>query len=173
METQEKIRLYRIAQPYLQYLHKIEPKVMCNKEGMYDRPHVGILLIQNGHRYFAPLSSYKPSKHDKINNHSIFKILDTDQTKLAVIQFNNMIPILDSVITEMDFEKEKEDYKILLQKEYLFISRNSDDICEKAEKLYKDVVEKQSSFFTRISNNFTLLEEKYTDFPLQTPSKSL
>lgn len=173
METQEQIRLYRISQPYLKYLHQFESKVMCNKEGMHDRPHLGILLEKNGNKYFAPLSSYKPKKHDRINNHSIFKILDTDQTKLAVIQFNNMIPILESEITEIIFEDEEEHYKNFLQKEYLFIDRNSEEIRRKADKLYRDVVEKENPFFIGISNNFKLLEEKYLDFKAIPEVKSL
>lgn len=163
METQQTLLLYRISQPYLQYLFQFEPKVMCNKDGLYDRPHVGILLEQNGHKYFAPLSSYKP-KHERIKNYAIFRVLDTNGKKLSVIQFNNMIPILDSEITEIDFDNEPEDYKILLQKEYLFIEKNSEDILTKAAKVYKDVVETQNPFFVRISNNFNLLEEKYIHF---------
>lgn len=172
METQKTILLYRISQPYLQFLHQIESKVMCNKDGLYDRPHVGILLQQNEHKYFAPLSSYKP-KHDRINNHSIFKISDTNGRKLSVIQFNNMIPILDSEITEMNFDDEAEDYKILLQKEYFFIDRNSEEICQKAEKLYRDVVVTENPFFVKISNNFVLLEEKYKEFAAFSQSESL
>ena len=173
MGTQEQIRLYRISQRYLTYLHQFEPKVMCHKEGMHDRPHLGILLQKGDHKYFAPISSYKQKKHDKITNHSIFKILDENQTKIAVIQFNNMIPILESEITEIIFANEEERYKNFLQKEYLFIDKNSEEILRKADKLYKDVVEKKNPFFVRISNDFTLLEEKYLDFKAVPEMKSL
>ena len=68
------------------------------------RKYIGIVFQINGINYFAPLSSYK-TKHVKMRESVDFiKIKD-----YAVINLNNMIPIPQSQIVEIDINKEKYD----------------------------------------------------------------
>mgnify|MGYP003338948517 FL=1 len=56
-----------ISDEYIDYLHKLEPKVMLNKEKIertYHRKYLGLIQKINGHKYFIPLSSPKPKDYD-------------------------------------------------------------------------------------------------------------
>lgn len=52
-----KLKLYRVTNHYLNFLREIEPKIPMNKDNGKDRPFVGIVLSVNGIKYIAPLSS--------------------------------------------------------------------------------------------------------------------
>lgn len=158
------MNFYRITDEYIQFLKQIDGKILNNFNENQRRPYCGVIITIGVHQYFAPLSSYKPKKHDKIRNNTIFKVYGKDETeKLAVIHLNNMFPILQSEIEWMDFSLEGEKYKTLLEKEYSYIISNQEDIKNKALKLYHDV-KKGNSFLKKLSCDFILLEENYIKF---------
>ena len=85
------------------------------------------------HQYFAPLSSYKEAKHGKINNNTVFKIHNRNNTKkLAVIHLNNMFPIIPSEIETIDFNQQEAKYRNLLRDEYRFVIQNQEAIRDRA-----------------------------------------
>ena len=68
-----------------------------------NRKYIGVVFEIKGMKYFAPLSSFK-DKHKKMKESIDFiKIKD-----YAVINLNNMIPVPDSQIVDIDINKEKE-----------------------------------------------------------------
>ncbi|MBJ6360459.1 type III toxin-antitoxin system ToxN/AbiQ family toxin [Paenibacillus sp. MAHUQ-46] len=81
MMIQEKIQFYRITDIYLQFLHTIEPNIQSNYP-YRAKPHIGVLINIGVHQYFAPLSSYKSHKYDRIknSNRTIFKVYGKDET---------------------------------------------------------------------------------------------
>ena len=113
----------------------------------------------------APISSYK-TKHDKISNHTIHKVIDGN-AKLAVIKLNCMFPIIHSEIKVMEFENEEEKYKDLLEQEYRIVKKEQQQIKHKAKKMYVDIG-KGKPFFTKISCNFPKLEQEYVKFVRKT-----
>ena len=72
-----------------------------------------LFLEVKGIKYFAPLSSFK-NKHKQMKEGVDFiKIKD-----YAVINLNNLIPVPDSQIVDIDINKEKSaSYRYLLQAE--------------------------------------------------------
>ena len=60
----DNIKLYEIDEAYIDYLLPAAPHLFQNKKpGQQNtRKYIGVLLIVNGHEYFAPLSSFK-EKH--------------------------------------------------------------------------------------------------------------
>lgn len=157
------MQFYRITDRYLNFLRGIDNKIHPNYPHI-SKPHVGVIININSHQYFAPLSSYKP-KHDKIKNHSIYKIYgDTNKKeKLSVIHLNNMFPIIQTEIERIDFSLEEAKYKTLLEKEYSYIISHQEDIRKKAFQLYNDVINKKT-FFKNISCDFEKLEKQYITF---------
>ena len=107
-------------------------------------------------KYFAPLSSFK-DKHKKMRESIDFiKIKD-----YAVINLNNMIPVPDSQIVDIDINKEKEpSYRYLLQAESREISRQKNRIRKNAEIVYSHKKHNDNSTaFAKRTNNFELLEK--------------
>lgn len=159
-----KMNFYRITDDYIKFLKQIDHRILNNYNENQKRPYCGVIITINIHQYFAPLSSYKPKKHDKIRNNTIVKVYGKDKTeKLAVIHLNNMFPIIPTEIERMDFSLEEDKYKVLLEKEYSYLISNQEEIKTKALKLYNDVT-KGSSFLKRLSCDFTLLEQDYIKF---------
>jgi len=63
------IRLYNVAEAYVNYLHKFEPKVLFNKQE--SRPYVGVVCTIDSLNYYAPLASPKP-KFARMSNSKDF-----------------------------------------------------------------------------------------------------
>ncbi|XID91670.1 type III toxin-antitoxin system ToxN/AbiQ family toxin [Paenibacillaceae bacterium WGS1546] len=163
--SEEKLQFYRVTDTYLQFLKQIEPKVHLNYPHR-KKPYIGIILTIGSHQYHAPLSSYKPEKYDRIknSNKTIFKVYGKDQNEqLAVIHLNNMFPIIQTEVEWMVFQQEPQGYRNLLEKEYRFIVANQETIRKRASDLYQDVI-KGNTFYSRISNDFALLEKEYRKF---------
>lgn len=162
--TADKLSFFRVSDDYIKFLQTIDPRILNNSNESRARPYVGVILNIGIFQYYAPISSYKPEKHDKIRNNSVTKIYGKDQAeKLAVLHINNMFPILPTEIEEMDFSKEERHYERLLQKEYSYIISNQEDIQQKARNWYEDVI-KGSNFPAKISCDYKQLEKEYINF---------
>ena len=115
------------------------------------RPFVGIVVICGKKQYCVPLSSPK-DKHEKMKNGVDFhKILDSDGKLIGVLDFNNMIPVREDILREVDLKihphdsKEMKSYKNLMIDQLNFCRQNQDILVKKAEKLYKMVSRKNGS----------------------------
>ena len=85
----------------------------------YTRKYIGILFEINYLKYFAPLSSFKP-KHKRLSETVDFiKIGD-----MAVINLNNMFPVIDGVFSLKNPADESDtQYKTLLNNEIRIIRK--------------------------------------------------
>jgi len=150
-----RIQFYHISDKYIEYLHQFDEKVPFNKNGK--RPYIGIVLNINNIKYFAPLFSPKP-QHAKYSDNPTYLRIGKDY---GIIRFNLMLPVIESELSYIDFNDiEDEKYRNLLIAQNNFIQTNTAKILERANKLYKWVVCDKKDFFTSISCNFQLLEEK-------------
>lgn len=135
------MKLYEVADDYIDYLRKFDDKVQSHKLGCrnFSRKYLGVILTVNNLDYFVPLSSYKP-KHDKMKNSvDFFKVADKNR-KYAVINFNNMIPVVPQALIEFDINSESDiRYRNLLIREVLILKNNQALIQENAKKLYAKV----------------------------------
>ena len=79
----------------------------------------------------------------------------------SVINLNNMIPVPDSQIVDIDINKEKEpSYRYLLQAESREISRQKNRIRKNAEIVYSHKKHNDNSTaLAERTNNFELLEK--------------
>ena len=156
------LRFYTVSTAYLDHLRAVEPKVYYAQGEGYvsSKPYIGIVLEVSGHKFLAPLTSYKP-KQDKIKNSnvSVFKLHErgNPDNKLGMISLNNMIPVLESEIQEFDLESQREGYKRMLYKQYEFIKANDEEILERASKLHHQVTAVRTSFYVSISCNFSAM----------------
>lgn len=163
----KKLKFYTVTEEYMIYLKKYDEKVMDNRGVKNKRPYIGVLFEIDRKKYLAPLSSPKPKHLTMKNSLDFVKI---NQGKFGVINLNNMFPVVEEVITEKNINLEKDNkYKELLvnQLDWCNKMENRDNIYRKAEKLYKEILNKkeQSRFWNRCCN-FSLLEEKAIEFIL-------
>lgn len=157
------IELYEVNPGYIDYLVPFAPHLFHNKkqEQHNERKYIGIILIVNDLKYFAPLSSYKP-KHDKMKNGLDFIKIGN----YAVVNINNMFPVPNGEYTYVDIKTVKnEQYRKLLMSEYRIIKKLQDKIRKNATELYRHKKEKgMTSVLAKRCNDFILLEEKCREY---------
>ncbi|MEM9276100.1 MAG: type III toxin-antitoxin system ToxN/AbiQ family toxin [Cyanobacteria bacterium P01_F01_bin.143] len=162
-----KLYFYTVSDSYINFLKQIERKVPNNNYSNRKKLFIGIVLEINGHKYLAPLTSYKKSQ-DNISDSSptIEKLHErgNPDNKLGMIQFRYMIPVIDSEIQLLDIENQPEPYKSMLYKQFEFMKLRTNTILKKARRLHKLVVETKKDFFCRKSCDFKSLEENYRNF---------
>lgn len=127
--------LYTVDSKYLQYLRTFDKKVLIN-HGI-DRPYLGIILTFNTSnqtiKYFAPLSSPK-KKHLSMKNTIDF--IKINNGTLGAINLNNMIPLINGTYSKIKINSlSDKKYKILLRKQYNWITTNQNSIITKAKNL--------------------------------------
>lgn len=145
------IRIYEIKDEYIKYLSNYQNHIFEQRDRK--RKYIGIVLEIQGICYFAPLSSYK-EKHKRMTERMDFiKIKD-----YAVINLNNMIPVPNSQVVDIDINKEKDSsYRFLLQAESREINRQKDRIKKNAEMVYNH---------KKCNGNATALAKRTNDFKL-------
>ena len=85
------------------------------------------------------------------NGVDFHRILDADGKLIGVLDFNNMIPVREDVLWEVDLKihpkdaQEMKHYKNLMIDQLNFCRQNQDILIKKAEKLYKMVGRKNGS----------------------------
>lgn len=153
---------------YVRDLSKADDKVMSvsPQEHKENRPFVGILVIMDGKKYCIPLTSPKP-KHEKMKNDLDFsKMYDAHNRLIGALNFNNMIPVSEEFIKQININPSKNDspkdkiYKELLNNQLDWCNDNFDNITKKANKLYKFVTQfpEKSRNLTRRCCDFKKLE---------------
>ena len=123
----KKLKLYYISEDYIKYLRKYDNKVPSNKNTT--RPYIGIVYQYNGFNYFAPLSSPK-EKHLKMNKKAI-DIWKIDDGKLGIINFNNMLPCQNNLLTEVLPTITDVKYRKLLENQIELINKDRNIMLKK------------------------------------------
>lgn len=128
------LRFCEINDEYVKYLNGIDSRVPLPKkeDQLHNRKYIGVLFTINTINYFVNLSSYKPEKHDNMNESVDFLKIGN----CAVINLNNMIPVLQSEIIEIDINKVEENYKKLLFRERNIILRRKKEIYKNSKIIY-------------------------------------
>ena len=146
------MKMYNVSDRYIEYLRKQEPNVYSNKINMrkHTRKYVGGIIQINQYNYFIPMSSPKNSdfkysgEEPKIRK-SIVPIirvivknnLGKDEL-IATLRVSHMIPVPNSEIELYNINAETDEkYKMMIQKEVLFIRKKRDKIINNAKLLYK------------------------------------
>ena len=169
-----RLGFYKVNMKYIRNLAAVDDKVMSvspqsNKE---TRPFLGIIIVCNDKKYCVPLTSPK-AKHNNMKNREDFsRIVDKNGKIIGALNFNNMIPVSEEVITSLDIRKNPNDSyeesgrKKILNIQLDWCNDNRDIIIRKANKLYHLVTETPDKMrnLTRRCCDFKKLEvvlEKY------------
>jgi protein AbiQ len=163
----ESIKIVKVNSKYCDYLRKFDSRVPYNSGSKELRPFIGVLFYIDDMKYFAPLSSPKP-KHLKLK--SKLDLLKLQNGELGVINFNNMIPVMDDNIINIDINstcsgETNKKYNKLLQEQIYWINRNQEKVRGRSQKIYNNYINKKlpDSLFNRCCD-FKLLEEKCKEY---------
>ena len=156
----ESLRIYRVSDKYISFLHSRDYRVQYNK--CASRPYIGVVLRVGEFKYFVPMESPKP-------NHANIKagahILKMDKGRLGILGFNNMIPVREDVLISFSIDDEPDaDYALLLRKQISFCNRSKTDILSKASRTYYEVVNDENKFLKKICCDFRKLEKACRQF---------
>ena len=164
-----KLNFYIIDDNYINYLSQFDKHIAYNKN--QKRPYIGVVIVVEGHFYFAPLFSPKPKHKTYKDNLTFFRIKDKKaKNDLGIIRFSDMIPVPQECVYLLDIKNKSYGYKRLLSEQYSYINTtaNKEKILEKSEKLYNIVTNskksKLSKFYKDLSCDFKLLEEKSLEY---------
>ena len=181
----QELKLYTVSDDYVNYLNKYDNRVSSNKEETrnFERKYLGTVLSVNNIYYFVPLASPKDTDYyiDAAGNKKIRKSIvpiiriihkerDDNINLLGTIKFNNMIPIIDSVVRQYNFQDEPDfAYRDLVSKQWDFIRSHRAEIYRNAKVIYNQ--KKNNSNDVGYLNNtvdFVLLEQKAKAYEITT-----
>ena len=150
----ENLRIYKITDQYVRYLHSKDSRVQYNKSAT--RPYVGIVFTFAKFRYFVPMESPKPNHTSiKVGKH----IVKLDGGRYGLLGFNNMIPVPEDALIEYDINGEPDEkYRALLQHQITLCNRMKANILNHAQQTYFDVISGSNKFLVGISCDFKKLE---------------
>ena len=167
--NQKRLSMYTVNMKYIRNLHNqgddrvfsVSPQI-----GKETRPFIGIVIICDDKQYCIPLSSPKTKHHSMKNDIDFHKIIDSAGKLIGVLDLNNMIPVREDVLSEIDVKIHPNDsnknkhYKNLLIDQLKFCRQNQDIIIAKANKLYRMTQKKNvSGNLKRRCLNWKRLEE--------------
>lgn len=168
----KRLKLYNVNLKYIRNLHNIDSHVpsISPQIGKQNRPFLGIIVMVNGSKYCIPLSSNSAVKNKDINsmreNITLRKIQDKDGKILAILNINNMLPIREEYITEINLKikstdsKSVKQWKKLCAKELDWCQANSDEIEHLANELYRKYCSGESFKKRKICLDYPALEKE-------------
>lgn len=162
----EKISFYTVSKEYLDYLRQFENKI-SNHNNVDGGTYVGIVLKQGEYNYFVPLTSYNPTKENKMKKRSriIIRLFEKDNqsNKLGYMLFNNMIPVPLSELVRIDLSDKTIAKNKMMDKQYIFMNSILERIKNKAHTVYRNRVN-GDNYFVNWCCDFELLERKSSEF---------
>ena len=160
-------KIVKVDSKYCDYLRQYYNKVSYNAGTKDLRPFIGVLFMIDKCEYFAPLSSPKP-KHSKLKN--TLDLIKIENGTYGVVNFNNMIPVMDKNYVIFDLNKKTENraenFRLeLLRNQLRWLTANKKDVNTKSKLLYN--LYKSNKLPKNVKDrccNFPLLEEKCREY---------
>ncbi len=160
-------KIVKVDYKYCDYLRQFDKRVSYNAGTKELRPFIGILFVVEGCEYFAPLSSPKVKHLTLKSNIDVVRI---DGGRFGVVNFNNMIPVMQNNYELFDLNSVPQDtYELkrqnLLKTQLIWLNKNIKTVKGKALNLYNKY--KNGHLPERIKSrccNFILLEEKCKEY---------
>ena len=167
-----RFKLYSINKKYIRNLHNVDDNVpsVSPQIGKQSRPFLGIIVMVNGFQYCIPFTSNSGKKNKNFEtmreNITFRKIRDRDGKILAALNLNNMIPVREEYITEIDLTvrisdtEEVRRWKKLCMKELNWCQSHQDEIERLANELYRIYASGELFGKRKICLNYPALERE-------------
>lgn len=171
-QMSNRFKLYNVNMKYIRNLHNIDKNVLSVSPqiGKKDHPFLGIIILINGSKFCIPFTSNSRTKNKNFEsmreNITFRKICDENGNILAALNLNNMIPVREEYITEIDLKPHPTDppklqrWKKLCVKELAWCQSHQNEIERLANELYRIYISDKSFQKRKICLNFPLLEKE-------------
>lgn len=168
----KRFKLYNVNKKYIRNLHNIDDNVpsVSPQIGKLTRPFLGIIVLINGSQFCIPFTSNSSKKNKKFEsmreNITFRKIFDKDGKILAALNLNNMIPVREEYVTEIDLKPCSTDtpklrrWKKLCAKELDWCQSHQNEIERLANELYRKYASDEPFAKRKICLNFPVLENE-------------
>ncbi|MDR0905265.1 MAG: type III toxin-antitoxin system ToxN/AbiQ family toxin [Oscillospiraceae bacterium] len=164
-----KLMFYEVDREYIEFLTHVDdkvPKIDYSVTGGHEKFLCGIVLAVNGFNYFAPISSFN------IPQRTNYIILSESGKAVSSIRFSFMIPIPPGVAAVKNIAAEPSiQYRRLLEQEWRFCVKNSDEIHRRARAIYNIVVNRENEFISKNCCDFKALEAACAEYAKAHPAK--
>ena len=168
----KRFKLYTVNKKYIRNLHNIDNNIpsVSPQIRKQNRPFLGIIILINGSKFCIPFTSNSGKKNKNFEsmreNITFRKIRDKDGTILAALNLNNMIPVRDEYISEIDLKIHPTDtlelrhWKKLCIKELTWCQSHQAEIERLANELYRIYISDEPFSKKNICLNFPALEKE-------------
>lgn len=168
----KRFKLYNVNIKYIRNLHNVDDNVpsVSPQIGKQARPFLGIIVLVNGSKFCIPFTSNSGKKNKKLEvmreNITFRKICDKDGKILAALNLNNMIPVREEYVTEIDLQihptdsQELRRWKKLCIKELDWCQSHQNEIERLANELYRMYISDELFKKRKICLNFPELEKE-------------
>lgn len=168
----KRLKLYYVNIKYVRNLQSVDDHVpsISPQIGKQNRPFLGVVVMVNGSKYCIPLSSNSTKKNKNLDsmreNITFRKIRDKDGRILAALNLNNMIPVRDEYVKEIDLKILPTDsitvkqWKKLCTKELEWCRSNQAEIERLANELHNKYCSGEYFQKRKICLNFSALEKE-------------
>jgi protein AbiQ len=173
----KRFKLYNVNMKYIRNLHRVDDNVpsVSPQAGKQTRPFLGIVVLVNGSKFCIPFTSNSDKKAKNFEsmreNITFRKIRDKNGKVLAALNLNNMIPVREEYITEIDLKIRENDsseiirWKRLCLKELNWCQSNQNEIERLANELYRIYSSNEPFGKKKICLNFPALEAECNKAP--------
>jgi len=168
----KRFKLYNVNIKDIRNLHNVDDNVpsVSPQIGKQARPFLGIIVLINGSKFCIPFTSNSDTKKKHFEsmreNITFRKICDENGKVLAALNLNNMIPVREEYITEIDLKIHSNDtpelrrWKKLCIKELNWCQSHQDEIERLANELYRIYTSDEPFGKRKICLNFPALEKE-------------
>ena len=168
----KRFKLYTVNKKYIRNLHNIDNNIpsVSPQIGKQNRPFLGIIILINGSKFCIPFTSNSSKKNKNFEsmreNITFRKIRDKDGAILAALNLNNMIPVRDEYISEIDLKIHPTDtpelrhWKRLCIKELTWCQSHQAEIERLANELYRIYISNEPFNKKNICLNFPALKKE-------------
>lgn len=145
-------------------MHNIDDKVLSvspqiNKES---RVFIGIIVMLSNYKYLVPLSHPK-DKHHRMRTSIDFEKIYHDGRLIAVLNFNLMIPVVESQIERFNINLNK--YDSIEMRKYKELCKNELAWCRKKENTEIIINKARVLYNLYISGEYFKAKERCLNFP--------
>ena len=167
-----RFKLYSVNIKYIRNLHKVDNNVLSVSPQIdkQTRPFLGIIVLINGSKFCIPFTSNSTGKNKNFetmrDNITFRKICDKNGNVLAALNLNNMIPVRDEYVTEIDLKVRPQDnpelirWKKLCIKELNWCQSHQNEIERLANELYRIYTSGELFGKRKICLDFPALEKE-------------
>lgn len=165
------LKFYKVKMKYVRNLMNIDHKnvlSVSSQRHKNKRIFLGVIVMIDDHKYCIPLSSVEEKRKytNMSENITLRKICNESGEVIAVLNINNMIPVLEEYLIPFHIEtlptdsKDKLEYKKHCEQELKWCNEHEKEIIRLAQELHRIICNDEPFGKRKICPDYRLLEKE-------------